>query len=125
MRQAVYEVLAGLPGPKEGRVWPVGAVRSAFESAVESAKLGDSHFHDCRHHLGSWWVMRGGSLTALQVILGHKDIKMTVRYAHHAQEHLRNEIAKTERRSESVDPSAQGSAQVAVPAEGVSQKSLQ
>lgn len=123
MRQAVYEVLAGLPGPREGRVWPVGAIRSAFESAVETAKLGDFHFHDCRHHFASWFVMRGGSLPALQAILGHATLAMTMRYAHLAPEHLRNEVAKTERRNGSIDPSAQGSAQEVVPVEGVSQKS--
>jgi hypothetical protein len=41
--------------------------------------------------------MRGGSLPSLQQILGHADLKMTLRYAHLAPEHLRSEIAKTER----------------------------
>ena len=41
--------------------------------------------------------MRGGSLQALKEILGHKDITMTLRYAHLAPDHLRREVAKTER----------------------------
>ena len=41
--------------------------------------------------------MRGGSLQALKEILGHADLKMTLRYAHLAPEHLRGEIVKTER----------------------------
>jgi hypothetical protein len=58
--------------------------------------------------------MRGGSLPALQQILGHADIKMTLRYAHLAPDHLRAEMAKTEqqpRGTEIASPSAQRSAQ--------------
>jgi transposase len=36
--------------------------------------------------------MRGGSLPALQKILGHADIKMTMRYAHLSKEFAREEI---------------------------------
>ena len=97
MRQAVYDVLASLPGPREGRVWRAGKIRTAFENAVETAGLGDFHFHDTRHHFASWFAMRGGSLQALKEILGHQDIKMTLRYAHLAPEHLRQEVVKTER----------------------------
>ncbi len=65
MRQAVYDILAGLPH-RAGRVWPVRTIRAAFERAVEAAQLDDFHFHDTRHHFASWWVMNGGSLAALQ-----------------------------------------------------------
>ncbi len=41
-------------------------------------------------------MMRGGQLQALKEILGHSDIKMTLRYAHLAPEHLRSEMVKTE-----------------------------
>jgi hypothetical protein len=41
--------------------------------------------------------MRGGSLPALQKILGHADLKRTLRYAHLAPQYLRDEIARTER----------------------------
>jgi integrase len=97
MRQAVYNVLAGLPGEREGRVWRQRKIRTAFDSAVVAAKLDDFRFHDLRHHFASWFVMRGGSLQALKELLGHADLKMTLRYAHLAPEHLRSEMAKTER----------------------------
>jgi integrase len=97
MRQAVYELLAALPEPRTGRIWRQNNIRTAFESAVEAACLEDLHFHDLRHHFASWYIMRGGSLPPLQQILGHADLKMTLRYAHLAPEHLRSEIAKTER----------------------------
>ena len=47
--------------------------------------------------------MRGGSIQALKEILGHADLKMTLRYAHLAPEHLRGAIVKTERRSPSAE----------------------
>src|SRR5712664_4382426 len=117
MRQNVYDVLAALPEPHAGRVWPAGDVRTAFENAVAEAKLNGLHFHDLRHSFASWFVMRGGSLQALQSILGHADIKMTLRYAHLAPDHLRSEMARTERparSAETASPSAQASAQEAV-----------
>jgi integrase len=95
MRQGVYEIMAGLPGPREGRVW-THYPRRAFEHAVKVAGLEDFHFHDCRHHFASWFIMRGGSLPALQKILGHATLTMTMRYAHLSPDHLRAEMAKTE-----------------------------
>jgi integrase len=96
MRQVVYDLLVARPEPREGRVWRQRRMRTAFEHAVKAARIGDFVFHDCRHHFASWFVMRGGSLRALQEILGHADLKMTLRYAHLAPEHLRQEMAKTE-----------------------------
>jgi site-specific recombinase XerD len=100
---------------------PVGDIRTAFENAVVEAKLDGLHFHDLRHSFASWFVMRGGSLQALQTILGHADIKMTLRYAHLAPDHLRSEMARTERNAL---VSAQAPAQEVFESVGVSQKSL-
>jgi site-specific recombinase XerD len=37
-------------------------------------------------------MMNGGSIFDLQKVLGHTDIKMTQRYAHHSPEHLQNSL---------------------------------
>ena len=103
MRQVVYDVLAGLPSPREGRLWRDESIRTAWETAVERARLDDWHFHHCRHHFASWFMMRGGNLLALSKILGHAKISMTEKYAHLAPDHLRNEIVRTER-PEAVEP---------------------
>jgi integrase len=106
MRQRVYDVLVSRPGAREGRLWPEGSTRAGFEAAVEAARLAAPfRFHDCRHHFASWFMMRGGSVPALQKILGHASLAMTMRYAHMSPEHLRGEMAKTER-SAGVEPNA-------------------
>ena len=124
MRQAVYTILASQPEPHQGPVWKRGDVRHAFEHAVAEAKLDDFHFHDCRHHFASWFVMRGGSLQALQKILGHATLAMTQRYAHLSPDYLRSEVAKTERRPEPAAQIAQEIAHEPVEPVGVSPKSL-
>jgi len=96
MRQVVYAALAGPPAPHEGPVWATGSVRTSFENAVETAKVEDFHFHDLRHTFASRYVMRGGSLPALQQILGHATLAMTMRYSHLSPRHLREEMEKTE-----------------------------
>ena len=77
------------------------SIRTAWERAVERAKLDDFHFHDTRHHFASWFMMQGGSLLALNEILGHASLTMTQRYAHLSPGHLKAEVAKTERQGRS------------------------
>ena len=71
---------------------PVKDVKRAFNKALEDAGIQDFRFHDLRHTFESHFVMRGGSIKSLQEILGHKDIKTTMRYAHLSQEHKKKEI---------------------------------
>jgi integrase len=120
MRQSVYASLAGLPAPHEGRVWAVGNFRTAFQNAVKAAKPDTLFkFHDCRHPFASWYMMRGGSVTALQQILGHATLQMTMKYAHLSPGHLRDEMLRTERGGtsapvEMTEPRAQDRAHEAV-----------
>lgn len=44
--------------------------------------------HVLRHTFASHFMMNGGNILVLQKILGHTDIKMTMRYAHFAPNHL-------------------------------------
>lgn len=67
----------------------------AFEHAVHRAgiELPDGQMtHICRHTFASHFMMQGGNLLTLQKILGHADIKMTLRYAHLSPEHLSDAI---------------------------------
>jgi len=67
-------------------------IKTAFWSALTRAGISDFRPHDLRHTFASHYVMRGGSLNALQEILGHKDIKMTTRYSHLSKEYAKEEI---------------------------------
>ncbi len=44
--------------------------------------------HILRHTFASYYIINGGNILTLQKILGHTDIKMTMRYAHLAEDHL-------------------------------------
>jgi integrase len=116
MRQAVYDLLAGLPGPRTGRVWRARSIRTAFDAAVRAAKVEDFTLHSCRHHFASWFVMRGGNIVALQELLGHASLAMTRRYSHLSAGHLRDEIAKTERCAERPEDERMVSTRSAAPA---------
>jgi integrase len=68
--------------------------RSAWERAVDRARLVDLHFHDLRHTFASWAVQRGASLQEVKDLLGHRSLAMTLRYGHLAPEHLRSAVAR-------------------------------
>lgn len=44
--------------------------------------------HVLRHTFASHFMMNGGNILVLQRILGHTDIKVTMRYAHFSPDHL-------------------------------------
>jgi integrase len=98
IRQAVYDLLAAMPEPRVGRLWPPRSMRTAFEGAVAAAEFdAPLTFHDLRHHFASWFVMRGGRLEALQQILGHATLAMTMRWADLGRDFVRQEMPRRER----------------------------
>jgi integrase len=63
-------------------------IKHSFKTALKKAKIKDFHFHDLRHTFASHLVMSGVDLTTVAKLLGHKSLKMTLRYAHLAPQHL-------------------------------------
>ena len=49
-------------------------------------------WHACRHSFASHYMMAGGNILALQKILGHSDVTMTMIYAHLAPDYLGDEM---------------------------------
>lgn len=57
-------------------------------------RLNGQAAHVLRHTFASHFMMNGGNIIVLQRILGHSDIKQTMRYAHFAPEHLDEALTK-------------------------------
>jgi integrase len=69
-----------------------GKIRKGFKAALKRAGIENCRFHDLRHTFASHLVMNGCDLRTVQQLLGHKDIKMTMRYSHLSREHLNNAV---------------------------------
>jgi integrase len=67
-------------------------VKRSFENACRRAGIEGFRFHDLRHTFASHLVMNNVSLKAVQELLGHSDLKMTMRYAHLSQAHLKEAV---------------------------------
>jgi integrase len=79
------------PGP-DGE--PMFSLKTAWSKVATAAKLENFTFHDLRHTFASKLVQAGVDLNTVRELLGHTDIKMTLRYAHLAPEHKAAAVAK-------------------------------
>ena len=65
------------------------SIRNGFDGAVRRAKLGKHiRFHDLRHTFASHLVMKDVDLRTVAKLMGHRDIRVTMRYAYMAPDHL-------------------------------------
>jgi integrase len=76
--------------PKTGKKY--GDIKRSFATALRRSKIFDFHFHDLRHTFASHLVMSGVDLTTVSRLLGHKSLKMTLRYSHLAPAHLKQAV---------------------------------
>ncbi|USR60640.1 tyrosine-type recombinase/integrase [Lelliottia amnigena] len=88
--QELYRVLAE---DKKAKLFNdcYGAFRAALERTGIELPAGQLT-HVLRHTFASHFMMNGGNILVLQRVLGHTDIKMTMRYAHFAPEHLEDAV---------------------------------
>ncbi len=75
---------------------PYRSFRTAFERAVRKAGITDFTFHDLRHTFARRLVMARVDLPTVKELLGHKDISMTMRYAHLSADHKRLAVQRLE-----------------------------
>jgi len=68
--------------------------RNALNYALKRAGLPKIRIYDLRHTFAANFIMAGGNILTLQKILGHSDLKMTMRYAHLAPDFFHQEIEK-------------------------------
>ncbi len=75
---------------KDGK--PYSEIKHSFTTAVKKAGIHDFRFHDIRHTFASHLIMQGIGITSVKELLGHSDIKMTLRYAHLAPGYKRKAV---------------------------------
>lgn len=89
IKPELAEYLRGLSFPMGRRLF--AGCKGAFRKAVDRSGiyLPDGQLtHVLRHTFASHFLMNGGDIVALQRILGHSDLKITMRYAHLAPDYM-------------------------------------
>ena len=69
-------------------------IKTSWAAILRKAQITHFRFHDLRHTFASKLVMAGVDLNTVRELLGHADIKMTLRYAHLAAEHKAAAVAR-------------------------------
>lgn len=79
-------------------------VHRGFKRALKASGIDDFRFHDLRHCFASWNRQAGVDINTLADLMGHKDTRMTRRYAHIGPVHLSNAIGRLEESYKAFSP---------------------
>ncbi len=110
MNRSLVEVLRKIPrrldspyvfARKDGEKFQ--KMRTGFRNAVKRSGIPHVRFHDLRHTFASHLVMGGVDIRTVQELLGHRDIRMTMRYSHMAPDHMRKAVSVLDYESEQED----------------------
>ncbi len=69
-------------------------INKSWATVCTLAKVSNFRLHDCRHHFASRLVQLGVDLNVVRELMGHHDLKMTLRYGHLAPDNLKSAVAK-------------------------------
>ena len=104
INQTLYQELLGLSKRAKGEYvfpdrngYPFKEVKTAFSSALKRAGIEDFRFHDLRHTFGSHLVMQGVDIRTVQQVMGHKEIRMTMRYSHLSPEYVQEAMERLDK----------------------------
>ena len=75
--------------PVDSPIFSIKDPSGWFDAAVKRAEIEGVTWHTLRHTFASRLVMLGVNLRTVQILMGHKSIVMTARYAHLAAHHKR------------------------------------
>ena len=70
---------------------------TTWRRALKRAGIKNFRWNDLRHTFGSRLAQRGESILAISKLMGHKDIKVTMRYAHLSPSNLRSAVQALDR----------------------------
>ena len=101
MSDTLYETLKSQKSSTNGQnVFPgkngdcLTEIKRSFATALRKAGIKDFRFHDLRHTFASRLVMSGVDIRTVQELMGHKDIRMTMRYSHLSNSHLKEAVKR-------------------------------
>lgn len=98
-RDALADVVAAFKGTADDRrlLFPdltPDQVSIAFRRVLRKVGINDFRFHDLRHTAASWLRMSGADIHTVATVLGHRDLRMAMRYAHLSPDHLATAVAR-------------------------------
>ncbi len=71
-------------------------LHKSWRKISRHADIQKFRWHDLRHTFASWLVMKSVDFNTVRELLGHSELKMTLRYAHLAPEHKAVAVEKLE-----------------------------
>lgn len=102
-------------GLERGQRYPIRywGLQSAMRRGVDRAGVADFHMHDTRHTQATRTLRASGNLRVVKELLGHADIKTTMRYAHVLTDDIRRAMEASEAAAAAATASAQLATQAA------------
>ena len=76
--------------PRTGR--PYTDLKKSFGTACRLARISDLHWHDLRHTFGTRLGEAGYNAFEIMELMGHSDIKTSLRYVHPTTERKRTAV---------------------------------